>query len=248
MQPGGIAVMKTVFEDKLAEIEAMLDQCGDPVVAVRIHELLGGGGLDAGMLAQGKLYSETLPKGHETPFTPEQRHLHFLWDAFDRLPLSLLVPFSIPFRRLLGQRLFKRCGKAFIAEENVRFNFAQFIELGDNVFFNRGVFIDSKGGVSLGNYVALAESVCIFTHTHSEASHIERTYAPVVVHDYAKIYSHVTIMPGITIGREAIVASHALVTHDVPEKTVVAGIPARVLRERKTEGRQGDELDHIWLY
>ncbi|MDR3556280.1 MAG: hypothetical protein P4L55_16120 [Syntrophobacteraceae bacterium] len=34
-----------------------------------------------------------------------------------------------------------------LAEENVRFNFAQFIELGDSVFFNRGVFLDSKGGI-----------------------------------------------------------------------------------------------------
>ena len=219
--------MKTVFDNKLAKIDGLLDQCGDPAIAVRIHELLGGGGIDAEMLAKGKLYSETLPKGHETPFTPEQRHLHFLWDAFDKLPLSLIVPFSIPFRRLLGRRMFKRCGSAFIAEENVRFNFAQFIELGDNVFFNRNVFIDSKGGVNLGNFVALAENVCIFTHSHSEASHIERDYAPVIVHDYAKIYSHVTIMPGITVGREAIVASHALVTHDVPRKDRGCGHPGQ---------------------
>jgi acetyltransferase-like isoleucine patch superfamily enzyme len=55
-------------------------------------------------------------------------------------------------------------------------------------------------------------------------------------------------MPGVTIGNQAIVASGAMVTHDVPPNTVVAGMPARVRRERHTEGHKGEELDHIWLY
>ena len=57
-----------------------------------------------------------------------------------------------------------------------------------------------------------------------------------------------TIFPGVRVGREAIVASGALVTHDVPAGMVVAGMPAQVLRERQTDGRHGDELDHIWLF
>jgi len=47
---------------------------------------------------------------------------------------------------------------------------------------------------------------------------------------------------------EAIVASGSMVTHDVPPNMVVAGSPAKVIRERKSEGKHGDELDHLWLY
>jgi len=195
-----------------------------------------------------RLYSEALPKGHETPFTPQQRYLHFLWDFLDRLPLGLIVSFSIPLRRLIAKHLFKRCGTALIVEEHVTFNFGQFIELGDHVFFNRGVFLDSKGGIVIGDFVALAEDVRIFTHNHSEASHMVREYHPVVIEDYAKVFAGATIMPGVTLGEESIVGSGATVTADVPPRTVVAGSPAKVIRERKTDGRHADDLDHIWLY
>ena len=106
----------------------------------------------------------------------------------------------------------------------------------------------SKGGIELGNFVALAEDVRIFTHSHSESSHMEREYHKVVIEDYAKIYAGATILPGVTVGKEAIVASGSMVTHDVPPNMVVAGSPAKVIRERKSEGKHGDELDHLWLY
>ncbi|MDR3556281.1 MAG: hypothetical protein P4L55_16125 [Syntrophobacteraceae bacterium] len=100
----------------------------------------------------------------------------------------------------------------------------------------------------LGNSVAPAEDVRIFTRSHSESSHIVREYHKVVVEDYAKIYAGATILPGVTVGKEAIVASGAMVTRDVPPGMVVAGSPAKVIRKRRTDGRTEDDLDHIWLF
>lgn len=242
--------MGNVFEDKLAAIEQIISEGLTAARVAEILTLIEAPPVSEQVLEHMKLYSDTLPnpRGGETPFSPQQRFLHFLWDVFDKLPLSLVVPFSIPFRRLLAAHLFKRCGVAFIAEENVRFNFGQFLEAGDNVFFNRGVFLDTKGCIELGNFVALAEDVRIFTHSHSESSHLERTYARVVIEDYAKVYAGATILPGVRVGTESIVAAGALVTRDVPPNGVVAGSPATLIRERKSDGRHGDELDHIWLY
>lgn len=240
--------MGNVFEHKLAAIEQLISE---GLTAARVAEILThieAAPVSEEVLEHMKIYSDTLPKGHETPLSPQQRFLHFLWDAFDKLPLSLVVPFSIPFRRLLAVHLFRRCGVAFISEENVRFNFGQFLEVGDNVFFNRGVFLDTKGCIELGNFVALAEDVRIFTHSHSESSHLERTYARVVIEDYAKVYAGATILPGVRVGTESIVAAGALVTRDVPPNGVVGGSPATLIRERKNDGRHGDDLDHIWLY
>ena len=240
--------MTKVFEEKLAAIESLIEEGLSARAVAEVLSILEAPPLSLEILEHVRLYSEALPKGHETPFTPQQRYLHFLWDYLDRLPLGLIVSFSIPFRRLIAKHLFKRCGAALIVEEHVTFNFGQFIELGDHVFFNRGVFLDSKGGIVIGNSVALAEDARIFTHSHSEASHMIREYKPVVIEDYAKIFAGATILPGVTVGRESIVASGATVTADVPSHTVVAGAPAKVIRERKTEGRHEDELDHIWLF
>ena len=73
-------------------------------------------------------------------------------------------------------------------------------------------------------------------------------YAPVVIADYAKVYAGAMLFPGVTIGEQAIVAGGAVVTKDVPPNMVVAGVPAKVIRERKNEGRKREELDHVWLY
>jgi acetyltransferase-like isoleucine patch superfamily enzyme len=181
------------------------------------------------LLAEMRLYSEYLPMASEYPFTEEQRY------------------FSFPFRRMLAKKLFRRCGRNFCCENGVRFNFGQFIEVGDDVFMNAGTFIDSKGGVSIGNAVGMGEYVRILTHSHSESDHTERTYGRVIIGDYAKIYSGAMIFYGIKVGEQAIVAAGAVVTKDVPANHVVAGIPAEVIRERHTEGRHREQLNHRWL-
>lgn len=198
-------------------------------------------------LSQVRLFSEYLPLAREYPFSEEQRYLHFLWEAVDHSPLSLAVNFSIPFRRMIAKKLFRRCGRNFCCENGVRFNFPQFIEVGDDVFINEGTFIDSKGGLTIGNSVGISEFVRIMTHTHSEANHTERIYGRVVIGDYARISLGSTIFHGISIGEEAIVASCSVVTRDVPAHHVVAGVPAEVVHERHTGGRHREQLNHIWL-
>ena len=87
----------------------------------------------------------------------------------------------------------------------------------------------------------------VFTHSHSEADHAVRTYAPVVIGPYVKVYAGTTILPGVTVGAEAIVATRALVNRDVAPGMLVAGVPAKPLRERASKGRHGEELDHVWF-
>ncbi len=236
------------IEQRLAAITAIVNAGVDISGAARVLDMVGLPGFPREILGEMQLYSEHLPKVEELGFTSEQRYLHFLWDALDKTPMAGVVNFAIPVRRLIAKRLFKRCGKNFIAEEGVRFNFGHNIEAGDNVFFNRWVFLDSKGGIALGNSVALAEGVEIYTHSHSQSDHVKRSYGPVVIRDFACVYSRATILPGVTIGEQAIVGARSLVSKDVPPNQMVAGIPARVMRERQNEGKNREELHHIWLH
>ena len=232
---------------ELTRIERLLDGDLDAPALVTALEILGAARHHATLLAEAHIYNDYLPKAQEVRPTQRERALHLLWDAFDKLPMSVLVDFAIPFRRLIAERLFKRCGSSFIADEGVRFNFGQLLEVGDDVFLNRGVFLDTKGGVSIGDAACLTEWVAVFTHSHSESDHAVRSYAPVDIRPYAKIYSDAIILPGVTVGEEGIVAARSLVTRDVPPGEVVGGIPAVPIRERRSEGRHGEELDHVWL-
>jgi len=201
------------------------------------------------VLSELRMYSDTLPVGVEiNPYSDEERFVHFIWDCFEKTALSLCIDFSIPFRRELARKLFKGCGRNFICESGVSFNYGHQITVGSDVFFNRGVFIDSKGGVTIGDGVCLTEDVRIFTHGHSESVHHERSYAPVVIESYAKIYTGVTILPGVTIGEGAIAAAGSMVAKDVAPYSVVAGTPAKVIRDRRTAGNRGRQLEHVWLH
>jgi len=239
----------------LGSFEAMLDAVGERISAGLTAEraaeaiaILGGPEYPPSIVRQTRLWNDYLPRAAELPYSEEQRCLHFLWESFDRLPICTAMPLAIPLRRMIAGKLFKKCGKNFICEEGCRFNFGHNIEVGDNVMWNRGSYLDSKGGISFGDWSAAAENVTIFTHSHHEDNHAMRSYAPVKIGAFAKLYAHSTILPGVTIGEQAIVAANAMVNKDVPANMLVGGVPAKVIRERKTEGNKREELEHYWLH
>jgi len=235
------------YEKILSEIENIVSKGTDTEGTRRILHLIGGQDYPPDILESIKLWNEYLPKAEEMPYTQAQRYLHFLWDAFDKQPLCVSIPFAVPFRRILASKLFAKCGKNFICEGNCRFNFGPNLTVGDNVMFNHGCYFDTKGGISFGNFAAAAEYVKIFTHSHGEADHMSRTYAKVVIGDFAKIYAGATILPGVTVGAQAIVAANSTVVEDVPENMVAAGTPSKIIRPRHNEGRTGLQLNHYWL-
>lgn len=96
--------------------------------------------------------------------------------------------------------------------------------------------IDCRKGCFIGKNVCMATGVRIWTlhHDYNDVS-FKAKGAPVVVHDYVWLCSYCIILPGVTIGEGAVVASGAVVTKDVEPYTVVGGVPAKKIgvRERK---------------
>lgn len=232
----------TSFKERLARIEQLVET---GVAAWDIPEIF--------RLITGPVLSETeaveiVNSGpvHMLKVAEEHRVLLFLWQSFDRTVLSGVPAFAIPLRRILAQHLFKRVGRSLIVEHNVRLSQPWNIELGDECFLCRDVYLDGQGGIEIGDACLVAEGTVILTHLHAEADHSERTLGKVVMEDFSEIYSQAMIQPGVRIGRQAIVANRALVTRDVPPNAVVMGVPAKVIRNRRTEGRSGWDLRHIW--
>lgn len=93
---------------------------------------------------------------------------------------------------------------------------------------------DSKGGLSIGDHVDIASQVMIWTSQHNLTDENFRAIEKsVVIKDYAFIGPRAIILPGVTIGEGAVVAAGAVVTKSVPDKTIVAGVPAAPISERK---------------
>jgi acetyltransferase-like isoleucine patch superfamily enzyme len=112
------------------------------------------------------------------------------------------------------------------------------MRIGDRTWIGQQCFLHSAGGITIGKSVGIGPGVKILTSAHAEGgrespilfSPIET--APVVVEDDADLGINSVILPGVTVGRGAIVGAGAVVTHDVPAYAVVAGVPAKVLRLR----------------
>jgi acetyltransferase-like isoleucine patch superfamily enzyme len=111
------------------------------------------------------------------------------------------------------------------------------VVVGEFVFFGRGVEIDVSESVSIGNHVLLAPGVFITDHSHNFAAGtlIDAqgcAARPVVIEDDAWLGVRSVVLPGVCIGRGAIVGAGAVVTSDVAPNAIVAGVPARVVGHR----------------
>ena len=105
------------------------------------------------------------------------------------------------------------------------------ITIGDRVFINSGVVIMSVLEVTIGNDVAIANEAYIMDSDSHGVEGRPVKNAPVRIGDGSWIGARAIILPGVTIGRRCLVAAGAVVSRDVPDDSLVAGNPARVVRE-----------------
>lgn len=111
-------------------------------------------------------------------------------------------------------------------------DFGRNIALGKNVFINACCHFQDHGGVTLGDGCQIGHDVVFATLDHGLAPEQRYTThpAPIVLGRNVWVGSHATILRGVTIGDNAVVAAGAVVTKDVPADTIVGGVPARPLR------------------
>jgi len=111
-------------------------------------------------------------------------------------------------------------------------DFGKNIRVGKNVFINHGCEFMDRGGITLEDNVLIGPKVNLITINHPvEPSRRRSTFcAPIVVKHNAWIGVGASVMPGVTIGENAIVAANAVVTKDIAANSIVGGMPAKVIR------------------
>ena len=142
-----------------------------------------------------------------------------------------------------------------------QFNLPSGVAIGHNTIVGNDAFLDGRffrtwnGGSRLGTYfgeflspktrplkignnVSIAGEVRIYTMEHDiDDPQFKEIGAPVIIDDYVVIGTRVTILPGVHIGKGAVVASGAVVAKDVPEYAVVGGVPATFIKQRSKDLR-----------
>lgn len=110
------------------------------------------------------------------------------------------------------------------------------VRIGRNSRIGRNCTIDARSPLTIGDNVALSPEVMILAGTHdvNDPKFADSEVGPwaVVIEDHVWIGTRAMIMPGVTVGRGAVVAAGAVVTKDVPPLTIVAGVPAKPIGTR----------------
>ncbi|MFP5225630.1 MAG: acyltransferase [Actinomycetota bacterium] len=114
------------------------------------------------------------------------------------------------------------------------------IEIGDRVVINAFTHIGAMSLIRLGDDVGIASGVCIEDHQYEYHQATDDKplkqqgfrIAPVIIEDGVMIGEHVTVLPGVRIGRNSWIGANSVVTKDVPPYSIAVGVPAKVIRQR----------------
>ena len=149
--------------------------------------------------------------------------------------LHILCKTTLRFWRELVLYLgLKSCGAKLHVFGRCKIDMMGNVSIGENVSLNEGVVISAKySDVTIEDNVVISANCVIasvgydFTGENYPANHYD---APVVIKDKAWIGANATVVPGVTIGEGAVIAAGAVVTKDVEPRTLVGGIPAKLIR------------------
>lgn len=136
-------------------------------------------------------------------------------------------------RNLLSRLFGKTVDESFRVFPPFYTDFGKNITVGKNVFINACCHFQDHGGVSLGDGCQIGHNVVFATLNHGLAPEDRQTTypAPITLGKNVWVGSNSTILQGVTIGDNAVIAAGAVVTKDVPENTIVGGVPARIIRK-----------------
>lgn len=158
----------------------------------------------------------------------------------EKISRKSAVGLDIKIRNLFYEKTLPVCGKKIYVHPGIYFCYPQNISIGYNLFINRDVFIVAPEKITIGDNVLIGPSVMINSgsHYYKDASKLIRNQGhkllPIIIEDDVWIGAHVTILPGVTLGKGSVVGAGAVVTKSVEPYAVVAGVPAKVITKRNS--------------
>ena len=133
------------------------------------------------------------------------------------------------FYRFFGMKI----GSGSAIYTGARFYNASNIEVGEDTIIGEQAVLDGRDKLVIGNHVDFATGVMIYNAEHDlEDKDFKAVSAPVSIEDYVFIGPRAIILPGVKIGKGAVVAAGAVVSKNVEPFTIVGGVPAKLIRKR----------------
>ena len=151
-----------------------------------------------------------------------------------RIGMELNCQYHTPeeIREIMGRLTGKKIDDSFRLFPPFYTDFGKNITIGKDVFINSGCHFQDQGSITIGDGSLIGHNVVLATINHdlNPKENRKNHYAPIKIGSYVWIGSNATVLPGVTVGDWAVIAAGAVVTKDVPARTVVGGVPAKILK------------------
>lgn len=143
---------------------------------------------------------------------------------------------SHTFRKFIYQLSGMKIGKGSVIHMWANFFDPSGISIGEDTIIGDHAFLDGRESLTIGSHTDIASSVMIYNSEHDlESEDFVARSESVEIGDYVFIGPRAIILPGVKIGKGAVVAAGAVVSKDVPEFTIVGGVPAKEIGQRKSK-------------
>ncbi len=169
--------------------------------------------------------------------------LFFYYSFLQFLPTAPMPGSSLAYglRRIAARTIFRRCGAGVIIKSRAYFGRGTNVEIGNRS--QLGIRLRADSDFVVGDDVVMGPDVVIMCWSHR----FDRVdvpinqqgpgeVRPVTVGDDVWLGTRCILLPGVSVGNHAVVGAGSVVTRDVPEYAIVAGVPAVILRDRRAAG------------
>ena len=161
-------------------------------------------------------------------------HMHEAAQRARKITVEMNNAYHTPeeLRKLFSELTGRKVDESFGIFPPFSADYGQNITVGKNVFINSGCCFQDQGGIEIGDNVLIGQQVVIATLNHdlNVQKRANMLPAPVKIGNGVWVGAHATILSGVTVGNGAVIAAGAVVTKDVPENTVVGGVPAKIIK------------------
>ena len=143
---------------------------------------------------------------------------------------NLAMPYSEEYFKLMKELFYNQIGENSIVNNKLTVVRPQNVKIGKNVNIMNGVLMMSAGGITIEDNVRIAANVQLISNNHDPYDRYVITCKPILIKEGAWIGAGATILPGVTVGKYAIVGANSVVSKDIPDYAVAVGTPAKVVK------------------
>ena len=144
--------------------------------------------------------------------------------------LNHAMPFTEEYTEALQELFGDRLGEGSYVAAPLAGAALDKVKIGRNVYVNTNALMMARGGITIEDGVQIAANVQLISNNHDVYDRQVLTCKPVLIREGAWIGAGASIMPGVCVGRYAVVGAMSVVTKDVPDYAVVVGSPAKVVK------------------